>query len=126
MPLASRAASFKPAYADVAEQGHHAGDGADEAEQRRDADDDFEHDQAAFEPDDFMARGGLQRVHIVRLRPVEVVGGQQEQASERRRFPAADVRSALWCRRGTGRPSTPRQYPAARPCSSATPARARR
>ena len=93
-------------HADVAEQGHHAGDGADEAEQRRDADDDFEHDQAAFEPDDFMARGGLQRVHVVRLRPVEVVGGQQQQASERRRFPAADVASALWCRRGSGRPSS--------------------
>ena len=86
MPLASRAASFKPVRPMSPNSGHHARDGADQPEQRRDADDDFEHDQAAFEPDDFMARGGLQRVHVVGFRPVEMVGGKQQQASERRRF----------------------------------------
>jgi hypothetical protein len=85
-----RAASFRgvvqAGLPDVAENRHHARNGADEAEQRRDADDDFQHDEAAFEPDDFMARGGLERVHVVGLGPVEAVGGEQQQASERRRF----------------------------------------
>ena len=91
MPCASFAASFKPVWPRSPNTRHHARDRADEAEQRRDADDDFQHDEAAFEPDDFMARGGLQRVHVVGLRPVEMVGGEQQQASERRRFLRADA-----------------------------------
>src|SRR3984885_2960537 len=47
--------------ADVVEHRHHADDGADQPQQRRDADDDFEDDEAAFEPDDFPARSGFQR-----------------------------------------------------------------
>ena len=104
MPLASRRGVVQAGHADVAEQGHHARDGADQSEQRRDADDDFEHDEAAFEPDDFMARGGLQRVHVVRFRPIQMVGGEQQQASERRRFSVADVAQALSRPRGSGRP----------------------
>ncbi len=87
MPLASLRGVVQAGLPDVAEHRHHAGDGADQAQQRRDADDDFEHDEPAFEPDDFMAGGGLQRVHVVRFRPVQMVGGEQQQASERRRFP---------------------------------------
>src|ERR1035437_4243024 len=75
----------QPGLADVAEYGDHADDGADKSEQRRDADDDFQDDEAAFEPDDFVARGGFERIHIVGLGPVEMRGGEQEQATERRR-----------------------------------------
>ena len=53
--------------ADVVEHGHHAEDGADEAQQRRNADDDFEDDEAAFEPDDFPARGRFQRTDVLGL-----------------------------------------------------------
>ena len=50
----------------------------------RDADDDFQHHQAAFQAHDFAARGGFQRADIFRLGPVQMVGGEEQQAAERR------------------------------------------
>src|ERR1039457_3051568 len=79
-------------FADVIEHGHHADDGADETEQWRDADDDFQHDEAAFEPDDFPPRGGFERTGIFRFRPGEMIDGEEDQAAERRRrFPAQNA-----------------------------------
>src|SRR5271167_2768483 len=59
--------------AEIAKHGDHSRNRADEPKQWGDADDDLQYDEAAFQPDDFMARGGLQGVHVLRLRPVEMV-----------------------------------------------------
>jgi hypothetical protein len=70
----------KAALAEFAEEANQAVDCANEAEQRADADDDFQDDQAAFEFDDFLARACFEKIDRFVLRLSEMIVRKQGQA----------------------------------------------
>src|ERR1019366_798955 len=68
--------------ADFAEGGHHAEDRADQAEQRGDAHDDLQHNQAAVQTGHFLAGAGLDSIDGLGFGPIEMLGGEQQQAAD--------------------------------------------
>ena len=74
MPSATAFVSEAPrAQAEPREDMDETRDGSDQSDQWRDAGDDFEHDQPALEPDQFVPRPRLHGLDIFRTRPAQML-----------------------------------------------------